>query len=70
MPFKTFYIPLSSNVFNLAFSSAIAVESSAEGSVPTSIVEDIATVAAVEHPATEVAVSRLMHLRHGGSNPS
>ena len=46
------------NVFNLAFSSTIAVVSSAEGLLLTSIVEDIATVAAVEHSATEVALSR------------
>ena len=48
----------------------MAVVSSAEGLVTTSIGEDIATVAAVEHLATEVALSRSRHLRHGGSNPS
>ena len=70
MPFETLYIPVSSNVFNLAFSSAIAVVSSVEGLVTTSAVEDIATVAAVEHSATEVALSRSRHFRHGDSNPS
>ena len=63
-------MPVSSNVFNLAFSSAMIVASSVEGLVTTSVVEDNATVAAVEHSATEVVLSRSMHFRHGGSNPS
>ena len=69
-PLRLLYIPVSSKVFNLAFSSAIVVVSSAEGLVTTSVVEDIATVAAVEHSATDVALSRTMHFRHGGSNSS
>ena len=40
------YIPASSNVFNLAFSSAIAVVSSVEGLVTASTVENIATAVA------------------------
>ena len=67
MPFETFVHPcfkqcLQPSIF-IGNSSGI----SAEGLVTTSTVEDIATV---EHPATEVALSRSMHLRHGGSNPS
>ena len=63
-------MPVSSNVFNIAFSLAIAVVSSAEGLVTTSVVEDDETTEAVEHSATDVAVSRSMHFIHGGSNPS
>ena len=66
MPFQTFIHPVSSNVFNLAFSSAIVVVSSEEGLVTTSVVEDRAIVAAVEHSAIEVALSRSMHFKHGG----
>ena len=44
--------------------------SSTEGLVTTSVGEDNETVAAVEHSATDVALSRSMHFRHGGSNPS
>ena len=55
-------MPISSNVFNLAFSSAIVVVSSEKGLVTTSVVEDIATVAAVKHSTTETALSRSRHL--------
>ena len=40
---RLLYIPVSSNVFNLAFSSAIVVVSSIEGLVTTSAIEDIET---------------------------
>ena len=51
-------MPVSSNVFNLAFSSAIVVASSVEGLVTTSADEDIATLEAVEHSPTETSLSR------------
>src|SRR6266516_412391 len=69
-PLRLLYIPVSSNVFNLAFSSAIVVVSSVEGLVTTSVVEDIATVEAVEHSPTETALSRSTHFRDGGSKSS
>jgi len=69
-PLRLLYITVSSNVFNLEFSSATVVVSSEEGLVTTSAVEDIATVVVVEHPATEAALSRSRHFKHGGSKPS
>ena len=56
-------MPISSNVFNRAFSSAIVVVSSEKGLETTSVVEDIATVAAVEHSAIETTLSRSRHFR-------
>ena len=61
-------MPVSRNVFNLAFSSAIVVASSVEGLVTTSAVEDIATSEVVEHSTTETALSRSRHFKHGGTN--
>ena len=63
-------MPVSSNVFNLAFSSAIVVVSSEEGFVTTSAVKDIATSEAVEHSAMETTFSRLRHFKHGGTKSS
>ena len=63
-------MPVSSNVFNLAFSSTIVVASSIHGLVTTSAVEDIATSKAVEHPATETTLSRSRDFKHGGTNSS
>ena len=70
MPFETFVHPCYKQCLQPRILISNEVVSSAEGLVTTSTGEDIATVAAVEHSATEVALSRLMHLRHGGSNPS
>ena len=67
-PLRLLYMHVSSNVFNLAFSSAIVVVSSVEELVTTSAVEDIATSEAVEHSATETTLSRSRHFKHGGTN--
>ena len=70
MPFKTFLHPC----FKQCLQPSILISNSggilSRGVITTSTVEDIATAVAVEHSATEVTLSRSMHLRHGGSNPS
>ena len=50
-------MPVSSNVFNLAFSSAIVVVSSEEGLVTTLVVKDIAASEAVEFSNRDIIVT-------------
>ena len=70
MPFEAFVHPCFKQCLQPALSSEIVVVSSEEGLVSTSAGEDIATVAVVEHPATETSLLRLRHFKHGGSKSS
>jgi hypothetical protein len=62
-------MPVSSNVLNLAFSSAMTVVSSEEGLVITEL-EDIVVSEAFEHSAEELVLSRSRHFNQGGTNES
>ena len=63
-------MPITYNSSNHAFSSVASVFSSVEEIVTTETVEEFVTVEAFELSGEEFAVSRSMHLRHGGMNSS
>ena len=63
-------MPVTYNSFNPAFSSVASVFSSVEEIVTREIVEEFAAIEAFELSGEEFAVSRSMHLRHGGMNYS
>ena len=48
----------------------ILVVSSDEEFVTTETVEEFSAIEAFEHSGDELADSRSMHFKHGGSNPS
>ena len=63
-------MPVTYNSLSPALSSVIHVVSSDEEFVTTEIVEEFAAIEAFEHSGDELADSRSMHLRHGGTNSS
>ena len=63
-------MPVTYNSFNPALSSVILVVSLDEEIVTTETVEEFAVVDAFEHSGDELADSRSMHFKHGGTNSS
>ena len=63
-------MPVTYNSFSPALLSVILVLSLDEEFVTTQTDEEFAAIEAFEHSGEELADSRSMHFRHGGSNPS
>ena len=63
-------MPVTYNSFNLALSLVILVVSLDEEFVTTETVEEFVAIEAFEHPGEELADSRSMHFKHGGTNSS
>ena len=58
------------NSFSPALSSVIHVVSSDEEFVTTETVEEFSAIEAFQHSGDELADSRSIHFRHGGTNSS
>ena len=63
-------MPITYNSFSPALSSVILVVSSDEEFVTTETVEEFVAIEAFEHSGEELADSRSMHFKHGGTNYS
>ena len=63
-------MPMTYNSFNPALLSVILVVSLDEEFVTREIVEEFATIEAFELSGEELADSRSMHFKHGGTNSS
>ena len=63
-------MPVTYNSFRPALSSVILVVSSDEEFVTTETVEEFAAIEAFELSGEELADSRSMHFKHGGTNSS
>ena len=61
-------MPVTYNSFSPAFSSVTFVVSSSQEFDTTRAVEEFVAIEAFDDSGEELAVSRSMHLRHGGMN--
>ena len=63
-------MPVTYNSFSSALLSVILVVFSDEEFLTTKTVEEFAAMEVFEHSGEELAVSRSMHFKHGGTNSS